>query len=216
VKNNINLYILNASGKLIPYVKEIEDAFNEAVIKIIKKIPVSNVDVVVVDNPLSVIPEIGIGGHAMSANYVVVSLDHEFNNLKKTLKLNLVDTLAHELCHAVRWQAIGYPYNNLLEALITEGLADHFANEITKTKNLQPWDKALISEQVKIFLKKVKGEYFNKNYIHHEWFFGSEKKGIPRWTGYTIGFNLVGEYLKKNPDKKPSQLHDLPAEKFIK
>lgn len=215
-KSNINLHILNASGKLTPYVKEIEDMFNEAVIRIIKKIPVSNVDVVIVDNPFSVIPEIGIGGHAMSANYVVVSLDHEFNNFKKTLKLNLVDTLAHELCHAVRWQTIEYPYNSLLEALITEGLADHFANEITKEKNLQPWDKALIPEQVKMLLKKAKEEYFNKNYIHHEWFFGSKEKGIPRWTGYTLGFNLVAEYLKKNPNKKASQLYALKAEEFIK
>lgn len=215
-KNNVNLHILNASGKLTPYIKEIENIFNETVIKIIEKIPVSNVDIVIVDNPSSTIPEIGMGGHTMTANYIVISLDHEFNNFKKALKLELIDILAHELCHAVRWQKIEYPYNNLLEALITEGLADHFANEITKAESLHLWDKALAFGQVNEWLRKAREEYLNKNYIHHEWFFGSKEKGIPRWTGYTLGYHLVAEYLKKNPNKKSSQLYALPTEEFIK
>lgn len=215
-KSNIKLHILNASGKLSPYIKEIQNIFDEAVVKITNNIPVSNVDIAIVDNPFSTIPEIGIGGHAMTANYVVISLDHEFNNFKKTLESELTDTLAHELSHAVRWQKIEYPYNNLLEALITEGLADHFANQITKREDLHLWDKVLTSGQVSKLLKKAKEEYFNKNYNHYEWFFGSKEKGIPRWTGYTLGYSLVAEYLKKNPDKKPSQLYSLKAEDFIK
>lgn len=216
IKNNINLHILNASGKLTPYIKEIENIFDKTVGKVTDKVPVSNVDIVIVDNPFYAIPEIGIGGHTITANYIVISLDHEFSNFKKTLKLELVDTLAHELCHAARWQKIEYPYNNLLEALITEGLADHFANEITKREDLHLWDRALASGQINKLLKKAKEEYFNKNYTHDEWFFGSQEKGIPRWTGYTLGFNLVADYLKKNPHKKPSQGHSLKAEEFIK
>ncbi|MBU3958149.1 MAG: DUF2268 domain-containing protein [Nanoarchaeota archaeon] len=64
--------------------------------------------------------------------------------------------------------------------------------------------------------KKAQKEFNNKNYNHKEWFFGSKVRKIPKWAGYTIGFNLVGEYLKNNPDKKPSRLFAAKAEEFVK
>ncbi len=131
-----------------------------------------------------------------------------------TIDDNLERTLIHELNHAARWQTVGYG-DTLLEAMISEGLADHFEKEITN-KNPNPWSVALGKSQIKQMMERAENEYNNKNYNHNEWFFGSKEKGIPKWTGYTLGYNLVAEYLKKNPDKKPSQLHALRAEEFIK
>ena len=56
--NNINLHILNASGTLTPYTETIKEEFDMAIKKVINKIPVSNVDVVVVDDPEDSIPEL--------------------------------------------------------------------------------------------------------------------------------------------------------------
>lgn len=214
-KNNINLHILNASGKLTPYLEEVKNIFNETIVKILEKIPLSNVDVVISENAEDVIPELGIGGNAYDPNVVSIYLNSKFPNfVNKTLKEELRRIIPHELNHTMRSQAIGYG-ETLLKAMISEGLADHFEMEINN-KGPHMWDVVLSAGQMKAMMEKAKKEYNSKNYNHYEWFFGSKEKGIPRWTGYTLGFNLVAEYLKKNPDKKPSQLYVLKAEEFIK
>lgn len=215
IKNNINLHILNASGKLTPYVKEIKRIFDETIIKVLKNIPLSNIDVVVYEYADGAIPELGIGGNAYDSNVVLIHLNSKFPNfVEKTLKGELRRTIAHELNHTIRSQAVGYG-ETLLKALISEGLADHFDTEINNEgPNL--WDVVLNASQIKEMMKKAEKEYNSKNYNHWEWFFGSKEKKIPRWTGYTLGYNLVAEYLKKNPGKKPSQLYALKAEEFIK
>jgi uncharacterized protein YjaZ len=212
---SLNLHILKATGRLEPYVKDIENIFLEAEKKITNVLPLKNVDVVVMDNPEYAIPEIGVGGHTYSPNYIVISLDPTFTNFQNVLRTELLDTLAHELHHAVRWQAVGYG-QTLLEAIISEGLADHFAAEITKRKDIHPWDKALNEEQGKILIEKAIKDYNNKDYNHEAWFFGSKEKGIPRWTAYALGFQLVGEYLKNHPASKASTLYNIKAEEFIK
>ena len=70
--------------------------------------------------------------------------------------------------------------------------------------------------QFKKLYQKAKKEFDNFNYDHKAWFFvGSLKDNIPRWAGYTIGFTMVGNYLKKHLDKKPSNLYLTKIEEFI-
>lgn len=212
---NVNLHILKSTGRLDSYVKVIEDIFSDVEKKITKVLPVKNVDIVVVDNPFQTIPEIGIGGHTHSPNYIVVSLDPSFSNFKGALEKELLDTYAHELHHAARWQTIGYG-ETLLEAMVSEGRADHFSNEITKRTDLHPWDKALDKKQSGVWLNKASKEYYSESYDHDFWFFGSEEKNIPKWIAYTLGFQIVETYLKNHSDSKASTLYDLKAEEFIK
>ena len=209
---NVNLYVLRASGRLNPYVKAIEKIFENTLVKVSNKIPISDVDIIVRDNPNGAIPETGVGGFAHSPSFIDISLDPEFPHfLQIVINKNLERTFAHELNHAARWNTVGYG-TTLLEAMISEGLADHFEVEVTKNKP-SPWDTALDKEQLIIFSKKAEKEYYNEKYNHSEWFFGS--KEIPRWTGYTIGYNIVAEYLKNHSKKKPSDIYSLKAEEFI-
>lgn len=201
-------------GRLNNHLEEIEIKYNEAKEKILNKIPINNLDIIIADDPYSAIPEIGIGGYTHSPNFVVISLNPEFPSFKNTIEKELIDTLAHEFHHAARWRAIGYG-ETLLEAMISEGLADHFAMEVTKKKYLQPWDKALSRKQIKSFMKKAKKEFHNKNYSHKEWFFGSKNRGIPKWTAYALGFYLINNYLKNNPNMKASKLYSTKTEEFI-
>lgn len=213
-QNNINLHLLLATGHLEPFVKDIKREFSTARDKIIKKIPVRDIDVVIYDNPEGVIPELGIGGYSPNGYLVLVSLDLKDPQFSKVLEMQLLRILTHELHHCLRWQKLGYG-ETLLEALISEGLADHFDMEI----NNQPpqlWDKALTSDQEKKLLRRAKREFNDKNYSHQDWFFGCPKRKIPRWTGYTLGFNLVGSYLKRHEDKKPSRLYKTKASEFLK
>jgi uncharacterized protein YjaZ len=102
-----------------------------------------------------------------------------------------------------------------LGALINEGLADHFDMEVNSTSPYL-WNKALNEEELKIFQKLAEKEYFNENYNHNDWFFGSTERNIPRWTGYSLGFYLVEKYLKTHPDQKASNLYNVEAEEFLK
>lgn len=214
-KNNINLHILNASGKLTPYVKKIQNIFDETIIKVLKKIPLFNVDVVIYESKEGTIPELGMVGQTYGPDLIFIYLDTKFSSfVDKTLEEELNRTITHELNHAARCRTIPYG-GTLLNILIWEGLADHFDMEINN-KGPQIWDVALKADQVKKMMEMAKREYGSKNYDHNGWLFGSKEKGIPRWAGYTIGYNLVAEYLEKNPSKKPSQLHNLKAEEFIK
>ena len=210
---SINLHILNASGRLNDTSDQIEKEFHCAVDKISKTIPLSDTDIVIYDNPHGVIPELGIGGYTPSPHLVFIYIDPGFPNLSNMLSETFKRTLAHEMYHALRWKNPGYG-KTLLEALITEGLADHFDMEINNcSPNL--WDQALTEKQFRRMSIRVKKDYSNRNYNHNDWFGGSKKRGIPRWTGYSLGFHLVGEYLKNHSDKQPSGLYNIKAEEFI-
>ena len=209
---NVNLHLLNASGSLDLFAEEIKNTFPKAVDTISKKIDISNIDVVAYDNPSGTIPEFGIGGYAINANLIFVSLDPKFSGLSKSIGEQFRRTLAHEMHHCARWKGPGYG-TTLLEALVTEGLGDHFDLEIYGG-DPYPWDLALDKDQTERLLNKAKAE-FNKEYNHTAWFFGSKDKNILRWTGYSLGFKIVGDYLQKNPDKKPSNLYNTDAKEFL-
>lgn len=205
------LHLLKSSGKLKTFLSQIESEFNDFDQKIKNIFPDQDIDIVVYDNPFGTIPEYGIGGFTPYSHLIFISLDPDFPNLSDTLSSQFSRTLAHETHHAIRSKHIGYG-KNLLEALISEGLADHFDLEINHTQP-QIWNQALSNDQLIQFQKIAPTEYFNQNYNHNDWFFGSQD--IPKWTGYTLGFNLVKNYLDKHPDQKPSTLFNLPANKFI-
>jgi len=118
---NIILHILHASKDLDPFIESIERNFSLAVKKITAKLPVSNIDVVVANNPQGVIPEIGIGGRTYNAHFIYLSVNAKFPNLKNSLSEHLERTLAHELHHCSRWSTVGYG-KTLLEAMIPRAL----------------------------------------------------------------------------------------------
>lgn len=211
---SLKFHILKESGRLNKYSSEIQKICKEAETKVSAILPVTNVDIVILDNPYETIPEKGMGGHTYTSHIVVISIDPLFPELARTLKQELSDTLAHELHHAARWQAIGYG-ETLSEAIVSEGLADHFARQIRQNEYIQPWDKALTPEQVEELLTKAKEEFDSKTYNHTAWFFGSEEKKIPRWTAYTIGYQLVDKYLKNHTDQTAGSLYRTIAGKFL-
>lgn len=137
MNKDVKIHVLTASGRLNHFKKEILKAANNSLEIIKSKIPLSNVDIVFYDNPYGVIPHLGTGAHTLNPHLVCISLDPAFPHFEKTIKEETVRTLAHELHHCVRWQTIGYG-KTLLEAMISEGLADHFDIEITK-KEPQAW-----------------------------------------------------------------------------
>jgi uncharacterized protein YjaZ len=104
--------------------------------------------------------------------------------------------VAHELHHTSRIRT-GPGYGKTLgEALVTEGLADHFASEAFPDTPPQPWDNALSKDQEAELWRKAQSILdVPGGYNHQAWFFGGGAAGLPRWTGYTLGYKIVLAYL---------------------
>lgn len=188
----------------------IESKVKQGLADILKLMSIEDLRIRIVENSQLVIPEIGIGGYNPGANEVILGIDVNFSPLDSTLEKNLVSILAHEVHHAKRRRSVGYG-NTLLEAVVSEGLADHFSIEISGNEP-PPWTMALSSQELEAWIETA-GQVWHKPYDHAKWFFGTDP-GIPRWTGYNIGYELVRIYLSNNPAKKASFLHNEPAVSF--
>jgi uncharacterized protein YjaZ len=210
---SFKLHLLNASGSLGKFQVSIKKNFESALKKLPEEYQKLKVDVIVWDNPYGTIRETGIGGYTPSSNVVFISLDSKLPNLSSSINKEFGGTLIHEIHHVIRWSGPGYG-QKLDEAIISEGLADHFELEIYGGSP-RPWSVALKGGKIEEYMKKAKKEFGNKNYDHDAWFYGSKEKNIPRWAGYSLGFYLVGKYLKKNPNEKASTLHDIEAKKIL-
>lgn len=192
---SVTLRILKESQRLNPFEELIEKGFNDSISEIEKLIKLPGVDVIVADDPASTIPEVGVGGSARNSHVIYVSIDPEFLDLEKTLEQELRSTFAHELHHCARMNEVGYG-DTLAEAMISEGLADHFDIQVNGLKP-KPWSIAVMGEELEKIRKVAEVDFENDKYDHRAWFFGSDKKNIPRWAGYSLGFALVEEYMKK-------------------
>lgn len=211
---SINIHILSASKDIRPYSEELKSIAEATVASVEKLLPIKDVDIVLYDNPKATIDEIGgIGGFSPNANIIFISLNPKHPDFKKAVKEELAFTLAHELHHTIRWQK-QVEEDTLLEAMIFEGLADHFAQEVTGRSKPSLYSCALTPEQKKIFLKKASQEWKQPTYDNNLWFFGSEPEIIPRWTGYTLGYDLVATYLHNHPETSASKLASADAVSF--
>ena len=142
------------------------------------------------------IPETGVGGatHPGTGDVALWIDGSPPGGSKAALETWVPAALAHELHHSSRVR-MGPGYGTTLaEALVTEGLADHFVAEAFPDTPPQPWDNALSKdEEAELWRKarpvlEVPGGYNNQ-----AWFFGGGD--LPRWAGYTLGYRIVDAYL---------------------
>ena len=211
---SIKPHILSSSKDLKPFIKELRAITKSVEILIKKIIPPGNIDVVFYDNPGATLKENGIGGYTPCANVIFFSLDPRNPKFREGIKNDLLYTLAHEINHAIRFRT-PIPQETLFEAMITEGLADHFAIEVTGRKKPPAWSMSLTDKQKKEFFKKASREWNRPIYDHNAWFYGSEKEKIPRWTAYALGYDLIASYLKKYPETSASKLISTKASVFL-
>lgn len=211
---SIKIHVLSSSNDLKPFVKNIKTATKAVEVLIKKLVSVGDIDIVFYDNPGATLKESGIGGYTPCANVIFFSLDPKNPKFQEGIKNDLAFTLAHEINHAIRFRE-SIPKETLFEAIISEGLADYFAMEVTNRKNPPEWSTALTSEQKKEFLKRASKEWNGPTYDHNAWFYGSEKEKIPRWTAYTLGYDLIATYLQKHPKTSASKLIFAKASVFL-
>uniref|UniRef100_UPI0013B015C0 DUF2268 domain-containing putative Zn-dependent protease n=1 Tax=Klebsiella pneumoniae TaxID=573 RepID=UPI0013B015C0 len=100
--------------------------------------------------------------------------------------------------------------STLGEVLVSEGLAGHFSIELFGGEP-EPWE-SLQSDTIQPYYPQMLENWHRTDYDHNAWFFGTGN--LPRWLGYTAGFNLISRYLASSPNLKASMLANINAEEL--
>lgn len=192
--------------------------YHHQIIKNIKKgiystsnhINVENVEFRVLVFPERTIPRIGMSGVSPNKRHIYILLDPDHPKLDEAINKHIVETIPHEYHHTMRHRTVGFG-ESLFEALISEGLACHFAMEVCKI-DAPEYCVAYSEETIKEWILTAELMWFNKEYDYYDWFVGRDK---PKNIGYAIGFSLVKDYLDKHPGETASSLHAIAADNLL-
>lgn len=124
---------------------------------------------------------------------------------------------AHEYHHSVWTARHGKqnPIENMTDYLVFEGRADSFAHFIYPQQHA-PWTKALTKQQEKAAWEIVQRNLnsTSPDLLQNLMFGGTE--GVSRWAGYTIGFNIVQDFLTTHPDLDVNRWAEIEASELFK
>ncbi|MES9903620.1 MAG: DUF2268 domain-containing putative Zn-dependent protease [Sedimenticola sp.] len=204
------IHCLNSRSALTPNMERVKEAISNVHSRTFGSVPEIPLDIVVEAVVNGGIPETGYCGYSPRPGVIFLSIDPSNENLKSHLGVSLERVIAHELHHALRWDSIGYG-STLVEAIVSEGLAGRFSQELYGNEP-ELWEAALSSLEISKYLKQAIQESDADNYDHHRWFFGDGD--IPRWAGYTLGWELVGNLSGDLTGLKPSEMIATPAIEF--
>lgn len=111
------------------------------------------------------------------------------DNWRKSLQ-NIV---CHEFAHAV---SLNFNNRNTIgDDVVFEGIAEHFREDLMGAGK-SPWVQSISEKEAKQIFQEIKPKIkINSNALYRELFFGTGK--FPLWSGYAIGYYLVGNYLNK-------------------
>ena len=161
-------------------------------------------------DPKHTVPETGVGAipdPGTGEAYLTID-DHSKIGFRKSLAIWLPASLARVLFLSSRIRT-GPGYGvSLGEALVSEGLSDHFvAQAFPKTPAL-PWDhRAMTARQEAGLWKRAKPDLAIPGaYDHPLWFFGAGgRNALPRWSGFTLAYRIVSPYLQIDCPRRPSR-----------
>jgi len=152
----------------------------------------------------------GIMAHTFGSGKILVLIDPTVSNWIKVIP----KVIAHEYHHSV-WTSRNFKTKNfsLIEYLIFEGRADSFA-ELLYPDIKVPWTNMFGSEkersvwyEMKYFLKS-RNEHVNMRMVVGD-------NDIPFGSAYTIGYRIMLEFLKNNPEVTLSEWTDMEAEEIL-
>jgi hypothetical protein len=163
----------------------------------------------------AVIPETGDNGFTNpTTGGVTIILDPQSRiPYSQTLETWLPRALSHEVDHSVR--VLGGPGfgTTLLEYLVSEGLADAFDVQAWSGPT-NPWDGVLTpTEETALWRQAQSALTVSGVPVYDKWFFGGA--GIPRWSGFTIGYHIVQSYLARHQRATAASIVHEPASSIL-
>ncbi|KJH85243.1 DUF2268 domain-containing protein [Stutzerimonas stutzeri] len=205
---NLNIHFLDAREALTDVRDWIHASLTETYIKANALLALRPIDVVVKASA-QVIPEKGHLGYAPEPGLIFVSVDPGSAVFRANSEASLERMFAHELHHVARWDGPGYGFT-LGQALVSEGLAGFFAREVCGGAP-EPWERLSLSE-IRPYVSRVESDWDSRNYDHAAWFFGDGR--LPRWLGYSLGYQVVARFLSMHPESTASKLAGVDAQAF--
>jgi hypothetical protein len=123
--------------------------------------------------------------------------------------------LAHESHHA-DWMHL-HPGADvfgftLTDYLVFEGRADQFAHAITGLDGA--WTHALSKPEECRWMKAIRPHLAETGPLLPQVMFGRGGT-YPRWTGYTLGYGIVGAFLARHPGMKPAEWTAMDAKRLF-
>jgi hypothetical protein len=155
-------------------------------------------------NPSAVTPQTGADGFTNpGTGRITIWLGQTPQaSFRRVMQLWLARTLSHEVDHSVRILAGPGFGTTLLEYLVSEGISSAFdMSAFPGTPN--PWDRA-ISRTEECALWQQAQPLLGQSGLYDAWMFG--QSGIPHWTGFTIGYDIVADYRRLHPHKSWSAI----------
>ena len=97
--------------------------------------------------------------------------------------------------HSVRILAGPGFGQSLLQQIISEGISSVF-DETAFPGPPNPWDRAISPRQECALWRTATPRLGNPG-LYDLWMFGGD--GVPHWTGFTIGYDIVADYRDRHP-----------------
>lgn len=124
----------------------------------------------------------------------------------------LVNTIAHELNHTIFYYHHYHNFGNytLLDEVIMEGLAENFTEHVVGAEPA-PWSIALTRDQAFELVGSMDDKIFsskNQSLIKGI-LFGNDT--YQRWTGYSMGYWLVKEFMHKRSSMSWEEIMNLDS-----
>jgi hypothetical protein len=145
-----------------------------------------------------VIPQTGTDGFTdpETGGITVVFGQTPQSSLSTIMQLWLPRTFSHEIDHSVRILAGPGFGVSLLEGIISEGISSAF--DIAAFPGTpSPWERAITHSQECALWKQAQPLLVQPG-LYDQWMFGGG--GIPHWTGFTIGYDIVTDYHQRHPE----------------
>lgn len=208
----INICVLDAGKKIeTKYWALIKDVAKKHTQIAGRALSLTKMNICIYPNEDWCIKQTGDGGYAASSDWIQLFIDPTKQALiPKVVERSFPANIYHEMHHARRMIKIGFG-QNLLETVISEGLATVFAEEMFK-KFKAPWGEYSKSEIKKLF-KIFDPNKYDKKFNYEEWFLGY---GKPRWLGYKLGTYVIKELKRKDNKLSCDKMVDIPAVSIYK
>jgi len=213
VMSTFHYHFLKTNKELSKAADQMREIFDMTADKVITLTEPVETDIVVRHSPQNAIPELGISGqYTKDARCIDVYLDLNNTHLKNNFETEVARTLIHEYMHVVREQYVPWEDGTLLDSLIAEGLTQSFEIEVQPDLPPSIYATAFTEDELQDLWDKAKAILDQRGWSNDEWFFGSDN--IKRWSGYSLGFKLVQDKIKKS-GLKASELYKLPSKEFL-
>lgn len=194
----INPLIVNANGKLDSTQQKILSATSKAQAFAFDKLKINwDIDVLFSNQfDWMIIPEDSVGGQTITSDFIEFAL-----NEKTATEWGITEMLIHELCHAARWGKNPERMETLFQGIINEGIATYLEAEYARHQKHQLFFiKSMINrsdaENIKI-LSNLQDHLDDTSYDYPK-IFSYGDHALPRWSGYSLGYYLVKQYLNKS------------------